>query len=440
MPAVANKIGDFLTIEYINAQSLLGSMDEIMLLTKNRNVDVLCVSESWLLPDLLDAYVNIPGYESFRCDSGRGGGVCIYIKNVLSAKSINLSVPKQVGIEDLWVTVQCRKLPAIVIGCMYRHPKASATTFEYIQDVFKLISMKNKTFFILDDFNESLLVGNSKISKIIKTNKPIQVIDKPTRVTPTSSTLLNLIITNKPDTIYSCDVVPQEVADHDLISIAVDICKPKRSPVIRTFRHLGDYTKENFCFRVLQKTHNSNMISNTDDVNTQVDIFNANFIDCLNECAPLVTKEIKRSFAPWMNNSIREAMNIGNITRVKLKCDRHNADLLEQYKQEKKRVKTLIAECKARYYHDEFRNNKGNSSKTWKTIREIVPNSKITSNIFNFDNVVDKANELNFYFANVGKNTYTKTQEIIHGENVSYPICENETSIFERTTLSGLNL
>ncbi len=31
------------------------------------------------------------------------------------------------------------------------------------------------------------------------------------------------------------------------------------------------------------------MILNTDDVNTQVDILNANFINCLNECGPLVT-------------------------------------------------------------------------------------------------------------------------------------------------------
>ncbi len=119
----------------------------------------------------------------------------------------------------------------------------------------------------------------------------------------------------------------------------VDICKPKRLPVIRTFRHLGDYTKENFCFRLLQKTHNFNMILNTDDVNTQVDILNANFINCLNECAPLVTKEIKRPSAPWMNNSIREAMNIRNTIRVKLKCDRRNADLQEQYKQKRNTLK-----------------------------------------------------------------------------------------------------
>ncbi len=121
-------------------------------------------------------------------------------------------------------------------------------------------------------------------------------------------------------------------------------------------------------------------------------------------------------------------MNIRNTTRVKLKCDRHNADLQEQYKQEKERVKTLSAECKARYYHNEFLNNKGNISKTWKTTREIVPDSKNISNNYNFDHVVDKANEFNSYFANVGKNAYTKTQEIIHRENVSYPICENVTS------------
>ena len=129
-----------------------------------------------------------------------------------------------------------------------------------------------------------------------------------------------------------------------------------------------------------------------------------------------------------MNDSILEAMNIRNTTRVKLKCDRHNTSLQEQYKQEKKHVKTLIDECRTRHYRNELNNNKGNFSKTWKTIKEIVPNSKTTSNVLNFDNAVDKANEFNSYFANVGKNIYSKTQEVIHGENKSYPICENVIS------------
>lgn len=143
----------------------------------------------------------------------------------------------------------------------------------------------------------------------------------------------------------------------------------------------------------------------------------------------LVTKEIKKPFAPWLNNSIREAKDIRNTTRVKLKCDHNDADLQEEQQQEEKRVKTLIAECKVRYYRDEFLNNKGNISKTWKTIREIVPYSKNIRNAnSNFDNVVDKSNEFSSYFANVGKNTDTKIQEIIHCENVPCPVYENVTS------------
>ncbi len=110
VPAVGCNKGIFLTIEHLNAQSLLGNIDEIALLIKNRNSDILCVSETWLLPNLSDNLVNIPEYKIFRCDSGRGGGVCVYVKDVLITHVLCLDVPKLAGIEYVWVTVQCRKL------------------------------------------------------------------------------------------------------------------------------------------------------------------------------------------------------------------------------------------------------------------------------------------------------------------------------------------
>ncbi len=58
--------------------------------------------------------------------------------------------------------------------------------------------------------------------------------------------------------------------------------------------------------------------------------------------------------------------------------------------------------------------------KNRKTIREIVPSRKAISNTYS-DNTEDKANEFNKLFADVGKHTFNKTQEIIHGENVPYP-------------------
>ncbi len=48
-----------------------------------------------------DHILNIHGYKIFRCDNGRGVGVCIYVREDLSAteiNEINLSVPKKAGV------------------------------------------------------------------------------------------------------------------------------------------------------------------------------------------------------------------------------------------------------------------------------------------------------------------------------------------------------
>ncbi len=115
----------------------------------------------------------------FRCDNGRGAGVCIYVESALNPSVINVDVPRQAGVEDVWVKVQCRKLPSITIGCVYRHPKAITQSFDYIQDVFRMVCLRGKSVFILGDFNDDMLIG-SKISNVIKNNKLAQIIDKPT--------------------------------------------------------------------------------------------------------------------------------------------------------------------------------------------------------------------------------------------------------------------
>ncbi len=92
--------------------------------------------------------------------------------------TLSLDVPKLVGIEDVRVTVQCRKLPSIIIGCMYRHPKATVATFDCIQDISRAVIVKSKSLFILGDFNDNLLVIDNKVTKIIKNNDLTQMIDK----------------------------------------------------------------------------------------------------------------------------------------------------------------------------------------------------------------------------------------------------------------------
>lgn len=143
-----------------------------------------------------------------------------------------------------------------------------------------------------------MLNKGSKLHGIIKNSKLIQLIDIPTRVTATSATVLDLVITNNQDLVSGKDVVPNFISDNDFISIRINITKPRRKPITKTFRQFKNNDKIPFSNLILSEHLNFNKILNTDNVNRQVNIFNENFIKCLDRCALIVTKEIKRPHKP----------------------------------------------------------------------------------------------------------------------------------------------
>lgn len=83
--------------------------------------------------------------------------------------------------------------------------------------------MFKEGLYTLGHFNDDLLSTKNKLSGIIINNTVslgyTNARQMPTRVTPTAATLLDLIITNTPDNVLTKSVVPQVIADHDLIRI-----------------------------------------------------------------------------------------------------------------------------------------------------------------------------------------------------------------------------
>ena len=404
---------DTLKIEYINAQSLLGHFEEIESLILERKVDILCISETWLESNMIDTYVNIPHFNIYRSDKGRGGGVCMYVRNDLKVDKIENNVPKDLdtGIEDLWLTIQCRKLPSFIIGCIYRHPHAHANSFKYLLESFRSICLRNKSVYIFGDLNDDLLVSNSRLLRIIGNAKLSLMINKPTRITEHSATLIDPMLTNKPNSIIYADVIPGPIADHELITINIDIGKPKRKPQIKTFRYLKNYNQNSLCNSILDEAYTLNNILYTDSVDKQVDIFTNVFIKCLDTCAPVVTKEIGRPSAPWINEEIKVNMKVRDNLQKVLKSDRYNVVLQRQYKEQKKSVKLMIQTGKNFFYREKLDNCKHDIAETWKVIKSM--NSDVKSNLMqeNRDTILKKANDFNDYFANVGKNAFEKSQE-----------------------------
>lgn len=406
-----------IVIEHINAQSLLCHKIEVELMLISREIDVLCISETWLTPNIPDVLLNIYNFDIYRCDYGRGGGVCIYIRNDLKVMQIATNNPNNILVEDVWITVQHRKLPFIIVGAVYRHPHALNESFNYLLEMFKSMILRNKAIFILGDINDDLMCAGSKLSKIIKETKFSQMINKPTRVTLTTASLLDVVITSKPEMIVDFDVLPCEVADHELITAKINLSKPKREPVYKTKRNLKNYSSDELCNMILNETPALNSILLTDNVDDQVNLFTQVFNSCLNMCAPVMTKEIRRPPAPWMTNRIEVEIRNRNNIQIQLKSNRHDITLQRQYKEEKKRVRQIMRKAKADFFNDQFKNCKGNSSKTWSTIKKLIPNQKISSKPIQFEDNRSKAEEFNEFFINVGKKAFEKTQEGIGIDN-----------------------
>ena len=366
-------------------------------------------------------------FNVYRCDYGKGGGTLVYVRNDLKVNRILTDVEKADGVEDVWISIQHKKLPSFIVGCVYRHPKALTPSFDYLKATFKNVSLRKKPVFVLGDLNEDLLVPNNKLSKIIHQLNFCQTITKPTRITSTSSTLLDVVITNKQQMIVYSDVISCPIADHELVTLQIDISKPRRVPVKRTFRCLKHYSQNSFCNTLLNKASDFNCILQTDNVDVQVNIFTKTFVCCLDECAPFVTQEITRPPAPWINDNLKTEMKARDDLQKRAKIDILNETLQDRYKNEKKRVNTLIKASKSEHFKDKFRNCNGNVPNKWKIVHEMIPKNN-NALLPDYNDKKEKAEEFNQYFSNVGRVAFEKSQQNLD-RNSTLELLRNESDI-----------
>ena len=61
-------------------RALTNKVDEIQEIAEFNSISAICITETWLSPNVPDSCVAIPGYNLFRKDRiTTGGGVCIYL-------------------------------------------------------------------------------------------------------------------------------------------------------------------------------------------------------------------------------------------------------------------------------------------------------------------------------------------------------------------------
>ena len=229
-----------LSVSHINAQSMLNKLD--LIAVELGDFDVITVSETWLDQSITNSSITISGYqEPIRLDRNRhGGGVAIYFKqNVPFIERSDLIIP---NVEAVWAEINlCNK--KVLVGCFYIHPRFQDWNLVELAIEQALQSCPN--LMLLGDFNENMLDHRkcNNIRNILNMYHLNQIIDSPTRITPHSSTLIDLILTSQSLNYTEKGVIDPFCSDHCAIHFTTNFLKTTQ----HTYkRKVWQYDKGNY--------------------------------------------------------------------------------------------------------------------------------------------------------------------------------------------------
>ena len=165
--------------------------------------DLICVRET-KLKSLLLRNLLIPNYEFYFSNSPtNAGGVTIYISKHFIVHNISKQLIGGTRSEGLWLKFGDRtNYSQYLVEFVYRHPSSYCANFiEDFNDSLAQLLTSNIKLFVLGDLNIDISHSNrtstaSNYFNMIKSYGLLPLITKPTRVTETTNTQLEHILTN----------------------------------------------------------------------------------------------------------------------------------------------------------------------------------------------------------------------------------------------------
>ena len=383
---------DKLSFLQINCRSLNKNFDGVinLLSTFNDKPTCVAVTETWLNSTNHNLF-HLPGYEfisSYR-EKRRGGGAGIFIAQKLTYKVINLNIDVK-NFEYILVEIIQPNCKNIIIGAIYRPPELKVTDFNLEFDIFLGSLDCRKPIFLVGDYNMDLLKSNvsNEIDNFIKNINShcfLPTIDKPTRITKTSKTLLDNFFINSHCYYSRSAIIFNDLSDHCPILLIVDLKINKSS--LPNFFFKRFYTKHKISMfqealhiedwrEICQKANESR------NPNEAYNLFITTFTHLYNVFFPLnkVNSNDKSSIShPWMTEGLKKfCLKKSKLYKKYIKT--HSSSSLKQYKTYRNLLKTLLTKAEKTYYTKKIMHEGKNSRQLWKSINELLQN-KIKPNI-----------------------------------------------------------
>jgi len=184
-----------------------------------QNIDVLCLTEHWIKEDYLTT-VHIDQYKlvsHFGRKNHNHGGSCIYAKKDIRTKDVNylqgMSVEK-----DFEISVSEVVTHGYIVVCIYRSPDGNFRVFlNNFELIIKKIQSKRKKILLCGDWNLNFLIANTRLHELenlLLSYDLINTVNSPIRITSSSESLIDVIVTNRDYLEQSTTVFDLGLCDH----------------------------------------------------------------------------------------------------------------------------------------------------------------------------------------------------------------------------------
>ena len=217
--------------------------------------------------------------------------------NITINDSLSLNV---YGCEDLWFNVGFLGFKSkYTFAVIYRHPWNNYSVFlETLDANMQKLNRQGVKALVFGDINIDLnsdknLFPLTDYTHILRSNAFISLIDKPTRVTRTSQTVIDHILTNDCESILTPGVLTYNIADHYPIfcTISNSNFKSTKNEELHTFRNIASVNRKKFCDDLacaLLPLQDKFMFVPTCDLTSSA--FNEDFNDLMNAIIAVIDK------------------------------------------------------------------------------------------------------------------------------------------------------
>ena len=393
------------------------------------NIDIICLSETWLKNGIHSNYVNIPSYNLSRLDRNwsdngslkKGGGVGMYIKNDIQfsdneLKHLNSS---SIDIEVQWVSIKKQNNRKMYVANVYRPPQGNIKNFlQNIQNCLDSFDERSKKdIFIVGDFNIDIKKKSESNSKnLIQTMNTFglkQYINGITRYGKSNS-CIDLIFTNS-EYICNSGILDLNFSDHQAVFITKKKFKIKNSKIeFKGRSYKNDIIDD---FQDSLKLMDWEEFFDIEDPNESWDLLYNRINSTLEKMCPEKKIKINEYREDWMNKDLMERI----IDKDKaLKKAKKTNNLIDWTNAKKLRneVGKLVETARKQHFQEEYEHSKDDPKRFWRNIYDIIPNNKNNKTVIHLksqegDEVkLDKtAKYINDYFTNIGPKLASKFNE-----------------------------